>query len=128
MKKILVVDDEANIRRLYRDELSDEGYTVFAAGDSDEAIRLFEAELPDVVVLDVRMPGRDGLAVLGEMLSLRRDTHVVLNSAYPAFRADFQSWGADAYVVKSSDLSELKRTIQIVLTGGSTSPASGAHL
>ncbi len=111
MKKILVVDDEAHIRRLYTDELRDEGYDVIAAEGGDEALRVFEKERPDVVVLDIRLPDRDGLDVLNEMLSRRRNAHVVLNSAYPAFRADFHSWGADAYIVKSSDLGELKRAI-----------------
>lgn len=117
MKKILIVDDEAHIRRLYRDELSDEGYDVVAAGGGEEALRVFDRERPDVVVLDIRLPDRDGLDVLGEMLSRRRGAHVVLNSAYPSYRGDFQSWGADAYVVKSSDLGELKRTIHMVLAG-----------
>jgi DNA-binding response OmpR family regulator len=118
MKKILVVDDEAHVRRLYTDELKDEGYDVVAAGNGVEALSAFDRERPDLVVLDIRLPDRDGLDVLNEMLARRRDAHVVLNSAYPAFRADFHSWGADAYVVKSSDLRELKRTIGSVLALG----------
>jgi len=117
MKKILIVDDEAYIRRLYRDELREEGYDVLSAGGGEEALQMFDRERPDVVVLDIRLPDRDGLDVLGQMLSRRRDAHVVLNSAYPSYRGDFQSWGADAYVVKSSDLRELKKTINTVLAG-----------
>ena len=57
MKRILVVDDEENIRELYRDELVEEGYEVELAPDGHEALRKFESFRPDLVTLDVKMPG-----------------------------------------------------------------------
>jgi len=115
MKKILVVDDEKNIRSLYEKELQDEGYAVTLAGNGREALERFSSERPDLVVLDIRMPGMDGLEALGKLLAEDPKVPVVLNSAYSSYKDNFLSWSADAYVVKSSDLTELKETIRRLL-------------
>jgi CheY-like chemotaxis protein len=115
MKKILVVDDEKNIRSLYERELQDEGYAVSLAGNGREALERFSSERPDLVVLDIRMPGMDGLEALGKLLAEDPKVPVVLNSAYSSYKDNFLSWSADAYVVKSSDLTELKETIKRLL-------------
>jgi DNA-binding response OmpR family regulator len=67
MGKILVVDDQPNIVRLLQLELERDGHTVCTAGDGEEAMEQFRAELPDLVVLDVMMPKKDGFAVLREI-------------------------------------------------------------
>ena len=115
MKKILVVDDEKNIRSLYEKELQDEGYAVTLAGNGKEALERFGSDRPDLVVLDIRMPGMDGLEALGKLLAEDPKVPVVLNSAYSSYKDNFLSWSADAYVVKSSDLTELKATIRRLL-------------
>ena len=69
MAKVLVVDDEKNLRTLYETELAEEGHTVILASDGKEALRLLETERPDLVVLDIRMPGLDGLETMGRMLA-----------------------------------------------------------
>lgn len=115
MTKVLVVDDEKNLRALYETELADEGYNVVLASDGSEALRLLEVEKPDLVVLDIRMPGPDGLETMGRMLSRDNQVPIVLNTAYTSYKESFLSWSADAYVVKSSDLTELKSTIRDVL-------------
>ena len=115
MKKILVVDDEKNIRSLYEKELQDEGYAVTLAGNGREALERFNSDRPDLVVLDIRMPGMDGLEALGKLLAEDPKVPVVLNSAYSSYKDNFLSWSADAYVVKSSDLTELKDTIRRLL-------------
>jgi len=115
MKKILVVDDEKNIRSLYEKELQDEGYAVSLAGNGREALERFSSDRPDLVVLDIRMPGMDGLEALGKLLAEDPKVPVVLNSAYSSYKDNFLSWSADAYVVKSSDLTELKQTIRRLL-------------
>jgi DNA-binding response OmpR family regulator len=112
MTKILVAEDEKNLRRLYEQELREEGYAVVVAGDGHEAIHLFRKERPDLVVLDILMPGMDGLELMGHMLSEQNEVPVILNTAYPTYQDNFLSWSADAYVIKSADLKELKREIR----------------
>lgn len=67
MTTVLVVDDEPGMRETLTDILEDAGYAVIAAGDGNSAMALFRQHPVDVVVMDVRMPGRDGVSVLQEM-------------------------------------------------------------
>lgn len=115
MTKLLVVDDEKNIRKLYESELKRAGYEVVTAESAEEALEMMEGDPPDLVVLDIRLEGMDGIDCLRTIMEKRRDLPVILNSAYSTYKQDFASWMADAYVVKSSDLTELKDTIEQVL-------------
>ena len=112
---ILVVDDESNIRLLYDKELRDEGYNVVLASDAREALAILNQLRPDLVVLDIKMPGMDGIEALHHILSKDNSIPVILNSAYSSYRDSFMSWSADAYVIKSSDLTELKSKIKAQL-------------
>jgi DNA-binding NtrC family response regulator len=114
-EKILLIDDEENILMLYQQELLEDGYQVFTAQNAREGIDKIKAELFDLVVMDIRMPAMDGLEALGRILGLKKDIPVILNTAYSNYKDDFMSWAADAYVVKSSDLTQLKTTIREVL-------------
>jgi two-component system, response regulator, stage 0 sporulation protein F len=116
MKTILVVDDDDAIRTLLQDELLDEGYHVLTASNARDALRMVQEEALDLVILDIRMPGMNGLEALPRILGLKEGLPVILNSAYTQYQESFMSWAADAYVVKSSDLSELKAKIK-ELTG-----------
>ena len=113
--KVLVVDDEENLCLLYREELESEGYRVKTAADVGVAMRILEEDPPDVVVMDIRMPRMDGIEAMGKMLNGRENLPVILNTAYSSYKDDFRSWPASAYVIKSSDLSELKRALAQVL-------------
>ncbi len=115
MARILVVDDDSSLRMLYERELGDEGHDVTTAASGEDALKILENNQPDVVVLDIKMDGMDGLTVLDEIMKRDSTIPVILNTAYSTFKADFATWNADAYVVKSSDLSELKRTIDEIL-------------
>jgi DNA-binding response OmpR family regulator len=109
--KILVVDDEKNILKLYKAELEDEGYEVVMANSGKEAIELFKTENPDLVTLDIMMPDIDGIQVLRQLKQERPQVPVIMLTAYD-YRDDFSVWVSDAYVVKSSDLVTLKSTIK----------------
>ena len=109
--KIMVVDDEVNQALLYEQELTDEGYEVELAHSGKEALVKLENGTIDLVILDIGMPEMDGLEVLEQMLSIDNTIPVILNTAYPSYKDNFMSWAADAYVVKSSDLTELKEKI-----------------
>ncbi len=112
--KILIVDDEKNILKLYKAELEDEGYTVVSANSGTEALQLFESEKPDIVTLDILMPDMDGIQVLRLMKEKNPKIPIIMLTAYD-YRDDFSVWVADAYVVKSSDLTPLKGTIADLL-------------
>ena len=117
MAKILVVDDENALRVLYKHELTQDGHDVDLAGTADEAVAKVRETAYDVVVLDIRMPGKDGLEALTEMFAERRNIKVIINSAYSSYKENFISWAAEHYVVKSGDTTELKEKIAQVLGG-----------
>jgi DNA-binding response OmpR family regulator len=112
MKTILVVDDDEAIRTLLQEELEEEGYKVLIATNARDALKMVAAEPLDLVVLDIRMPGMDGLEALPRILGLKEGLPVIMNTAYSQYQDSFMSWAADAYVVKSSDLTELKQKIK----------------
>jgi len=116
MARIMVVEDEDNQRLLYRREFEDDGHEVIEVSGGRQAIELLEkGEKPDIVVLDISMPDMDGIETLGKILSRDNTIPVILNTAYSTYKDNFMTWSADAYVVKSGDLSELRRKIAEVL-------------
>jgi CheY-like chemotaxis protein len=115
MKKILVIDDEENIRLLYKEELEDAGYEVTVASSAEEALEIFRKQPPDAITLDIKMPDMDGIELLRIMKDECRDIPIVLCSAYGRYKQDFRIWASDAYVVKSADLEELKLTLKDVI-------------
>ena len=115
MKKILVVDDEENIRLLFKEELEDEGFQVDLARNGEEALKKVSLFKPDLVTLDIKMPGMDGIETLKRIREAERQLPVVLCSAYGEYKQDFSTWASDAYVVKCADLTELKDTIRRLL-------------
>ncbi len=121
MAKILIVDDEESIRLLYYEELTSDGYDVVLAENGDQLIERIEKEKPDVVILDIKMAGYNGLELLAMIRDKYYDLPVVLCSAYSMFRGDLKTIAADYYVVKSSDLTELKMKINQALEGKAAS-------
>jgi two-component system, response regulator, stage 0 sporulation protein F len=111
-KRILLVDDEEGIQLLYREEFEDEGYIVDSAYNGVEALAKFRENPPDLVVLDINMPGMNGIEVLRQMKELRATLPIILSSAYQEYKQDFGSWASEAYVVKSANMDELKATIR----------------
>jgi DNA-binding response OmpR family regulator len=116
MEKILVVDDEENIRLLYQEELEEEGYTVEVAAHGQEALDKLKTFRPDLITLDIRMPGMDGVETLQRIREVQRDVPVILCSAYGEYKQDLTTWASDAYVIKTSDLTELKGAIKTLLS------------
>jgi CheY-like chemotaxis protein len=116
--KILVVDDEENIRLLFKEELEEEGYAVDVASNGYDALQKLRDTQFDVVVMDIKMPGMDGIQTLNEIKNSNKDQAVILCSAYGEFKQDFSSWVSDGYVVKSADTRELKQTIKNILDRG----------
>ncbi len=115
MTTILLVEDDKNQRFLYEQELKHDGYEVVTASDGKEALGKIQEQLPDIVIMDINMPKMDGIEAMGRILSKNKAVPVIINTAYSNYKDSFMSWVADAYVVKSSDLSELKDKIKEVL-------------
>lgn len=115
MKKILVVDDEENIRELYKEELTDLGYDVITAPDGIQALAAMDKMKFDLVTLDMRMEEMDGIETLRKMKEKDSSLPVIICTAYEEYKHDFGSWCSDAYVVKSSDMSQLRDTVKKLL-------------
>lgn len=114
MKRILVIEDDKNIRELLRQELSDEGYFIMLAANGKEALSLMtdnKQEKPDLIIMDLRMPQMDGFETMGHLLKSKHETPVIIHTAYPSYKDDALAMAADAFVVKSHDLSKLKSAI-----------------
>ena len=124
---ILLVEDNALQRQLYREELEREGYRVEIALDGDNALAKVDKCQPDLVVLDVMLPNRDGIETMKQLLGDYPDLPIILNSAYAHYKSNFISWGAQAYLIKSSDTSELLTEVNRVMAQSraqrKTSPA-----
>ena len=110
--RILLVDDEESIQLLYREEFEEEGYIVDSAYNGFEALEKFRENPPDLVILDINMPGMNGIEVLRQMKEFRATLPVILSSAYQEYKQDFGSWASEAYVVKSANMDELKATVR----------------
>jgi DNA-binding response OmpR family regulator len=78
----------------------------------EEALKLFKEKEPDLVVLDINMPGMDGIEVLRQMKQMKPDVPVILSSAYPEYKQDLASWASDDYIVKSFSMDELKESVR----------------
>jgi two-component system response regulator (stage 0 sporulation protein F) len=115
MSKILVIEDEKNLRVLYQQDFERDGFEVVTAASAADGLQLVESEKPDLVVMDIRLPGMDGLEAMSRVLDKNPKVPVVLNSAYSSYKDSFMSWAADAYVVKSADTGELRTRVKELL-------------
>jgi two-component system KDP operon response regulator KdpE len=113
---ILAVDDEAGILRLIRLELTEQGFRVVVAADGEEAIRTFEQQRPDVVVLDIMLPDMSGLEVM-RRLRERTNTPIILLTArdHDEDKVKGLELGADDYVVKPFNPQELTARVRAVM-------------
>lgn len=116
-ERILIVDDDEMIRLLYSKELGDDGYDVETAECGTEALTKATSSRYNCIVLDIEMPDIQGLEVLKQIRNSTPHTPVIINSAYAVYKTDFNSWLADEYIVKSSDLKPLKKKIRELIDG-----------
>ncbi len=129
MPSVLVVDDAPEIVRLVRDYLEHAGFTVLTASNGDDALRLARQAGPDLIVLDLGLPGRDGLDVTRE---LRRDSHIPI--VMLTARADESDklvgleLGADDYVTKPFSAKELVARVRAVLRRAQAIPSGEDRL
>lgn len=103
VKKILIVDDEPNVARLYEDYLKDYGFDVKSINNPHEATNEFYIFQPDLVLLDVNMPEKDGLTVLRELKKASPNIPVYLLTAHDEHKRNFNALYAEEYILKSRD-------------------------
>ena len=112
MKKILLVDDEESVNFLHSEVLEEEGYEVHSALTGQEALKKLEIISPDLVILDINMPGMNGIEVLRKIKETNPKTKVIISSSYNEYKQDIGVWISDDYVMKSADLDELKDAVR----------------
>mgnify|MGYP005840046567 CR=1 FL=1 len=112
-RNILVVDDEGPQRHLLRDFLQSLGFRVSEAASAEEALAAIRRQLPDMVLLDVRLPGMSGIEALGEIRRMAADLPVLLITAFADLRQAIAAvkGGAADYLAKPIDLDELEAAI-----------------
>lgn len=111
--RIVVVDDEENIRSAVKDILTDEGYEVECAPDGETALRMIQSNAPDLVLLDIWMPGLDGLQTLKILKNMESDTEVVMMSGHGAIETAVKATklGAFDFIEKPFSLESILRTV-----------------
>jgi DNA-binding response OmpR family regulator len=115
LAKILLVENEESLQFLYQEELKEEGYEVVLAENGKEALKYLKESSCDLIILDILMPVMDGIEALGRISARHKQIPIILHTAYTDYQNDFMTWLADAFVVKSSDLSVLKKTVKELL-------------
>lgn len=111
-KNVLLVEDDDLQRLYFREELEREGYQVRSAGDGREALEEIAEEKPGVVIMDVVMPGMDGIQTLSRVKSCYPTLPVILHSSHPGYRDNYLCWVADDFVTKSADTAPLKLALR----------------
>lgn len=123
MKHIMVVDDERDILTCMHEVLTNEGYRVTATISGVEALDLLASEVPDLVVLDLRMPQVSGVEVLQKIRRTHADLPIIVSSALRSYRNDIEIVSANvaAFLDKPIDLDELVDTVRNTIGPGDTS-------
>jgi CheY-like chemotaxis protein len=114
---ILIADDDEDARLMCERGLRAAGYMTHSVASGTEALQ-FVARNPvlDLIVLDIKMAPPDGIEVLKQLRARKVGIPVILHSDYSFYKGDFETWLADAYVVKSSDLRELQKKVKELLS------------
>ncbi len=117
MSRIMVVDDEKNICEALGGVLTDEGYTVVTAPDAESALKALPVEGPDVVLLDIWLPGMDGIAALKEMKAIDPEVEVIMISGHASIETAVEATklGAYDFIEKPVSLDKVLLTVEHAL-------------
>ena len=118
MVKILVIDDAANFRRLLDLVLHEQGYNMFLADNGRSGLELYRQEHPDVIILDLNMPGMDGIAVLTSIRSvdLKQLVIVMTGDTTPEKERQVRALGVNEFILKGQSLQCLIDALKRLLT------------
>ena len=115
MAKILVIDDEPNVRSLLDILLRGEGYDVLLADNGWQGLELYRREHPDVIVLDLKMPELDGITVLKHIrdVDLKQPVIILTGDSTPGTERQVRALGVSEFIVKGSSLDLLMDTLKL---------------
>jgi len=116
-ERILVIDDELFVRELLLEFLSTEGYEVSLADSGEKAVELMQTQPADLMLVDLKMPGIDGIETLKQIKKIAPDTLAIIMTGYPTIESSIEALrqGAYDYVVKPFKLNDLKSSIEKAL-------------
>lgn len=117
MARIMVVDDEKNIRTLFQVELEEMGHEVKTAASGEEAVREFDSDGIDLFVVDIRMPDMTGLELMERIREKDSQVPIIVCTALKALENDYTVWEANvaAFLAKPVDLDDLKDAVNKAL-------------
>ena len=113
-EKILVVDDELFVRELRLEFLSTQGYEVILADSGEKAVQMMSIQTADVILLDLKMSGMDGIEALKQIKKTAPDAIAIIMTGYPTIESSIEAlrYGACDYVIKPFKLNDLKSSIE----------------
>jgi len=117
MHRILIIDDEIIIRKLFTRLLTREKYKVLTAADGQKGIETVKKEKLDLVILDLKMPGMDGIEALKRIKEINKNIRVIIITAFGTIKSasDALNLGADDFISKPFDIAKIRMTIKNVL-------------
>ena len=117
MKRILVADDEANIRLLFEQVLAEDGHQAVTVATGREAVRKILKEDFDLIILDIKMPDMNGLEVIQKIRELKKATPVMVCSAFKHLEDDYvvKTGAVTAYLTKPVNLAEMRAKVKEIL-------------
>jgi len=115
MSLILHVEDESSVRLLYKEVFEELGYGMIQATSGEEALKMLRSSRPDLIILDLKMPGIGGRGFLDKFQRMKIKIPVVISTAYPHMTGDPAAEIADAFVVKSGDMADLVEAVRNLL-------------
>ncbi|WP_108995675.1 MULTISPECIES: response regulator [Paenibacillus] len=122
-KKVLIVDDQNGIRVLLLEVFSSEGYNTFQAANGKIALEIVRRDSPDLVLLDMKIPGMDGLEILKHIKTIDPSIKVIMMTAYGELDMikEATDLGALMHFTKPFDIDEMRMEVNRHLQGGSSS-------
>jgi len=119
--KILVIDDEPNVRTLLEMRLRQQGYDVLFADSGWKGLQLYRQEYPDVIVLDLRIPELDGITVLEQIRSVdpKQPVIILTGDTSPETERQVRALGVSGFIIKGSSMQQLVDTLRCLLKASS---------
>ncbi|MFH1540779.1 MAG: response regulator [Elusimicrobiota bacterium] len=117
MKTIIMAEDEKSFVEVVYDELTEAGYKIFVAKTGKQCLDLIEVEVPDLIILDIKLPDMSGLKLLEVVRRKFTKVPIIMCTAYDSFKTEYEVWASKVsdYIIKPVDLDDLKDRIKKIL-------------